>query len=62
MPDSSPDLGQKVQPPFLGQVPQITDQVCNGVIVTAAAVLLEYRDTLGGPSDVLDLSDHLCLN
>jgi hypothetical protein len=58
VPNSAPDLAEKVQASLFGQVPEITDQVCNGMIVPSAAVPLKYRDSLCGPGDVFDLIDH----
>jgi hypothetical protein len=39
-------------------MPEIADQVCNGMIVRGAALLLKNRDRLSGPADVLGFIDH----
>src|SRR5450759_4257378 len=44
MPNSSSDLTDEVEPALLSQVPKIADQVCDGMLVTSAAVPLKYRD------------------
>ena len=53
MPNPSPDLTDKVEATVLSQVSEIADQVCDGMLVTGAAVPLKYRDGLGGPRDVV---------
>jgi hypothetical protein len=39
-------------------MPKIADQVCDGMLVTSAAVPLKYRDGLGGPRDVVGFIRH----
>jgi hypothetical protein len=58
MPNPSPDFTDKVEAALLSQVPEIADQVCDGMLVTCAAVLLENRDGLGGPRDVVGFIRH----
>src|SRR5664280_3767730 len=58
MPNSSSDLTDEVEPALLSQVPKIADQVCDGMLVTSAAVPLKYRDGLGGPRDVVGFIRH----
>src|SRR5665647_1726546 len=50
MPNPSPDLTDKVETALLSQVSEIADQVCDGMLVTGAAVPLKNRDSLGSPS------------
>lgn len=51
-------LAKKVEATLLGQVSEIADQICNGMLITSAAVLLKNRDGLSGPSDVVRSVDH----
>jgi hypothetical protein len=48
MPNSSPDLTDKLEAALLSQMTEIADQVCDGILLSGAAVLLESRDGLGG--------------
>ena len=48
-PNSSPDLTDKVEAALLSQMSEIADQVCDGMLLSGAAVLLESRNGLGGP-------------
>jgi len=41
MPNPSPDFTDKVEAALLSQVPKIADQVCDGMLVTGAAVPLK---------------------
>jgi hypothetical protein len=58
MPNPSPDLTDKVEATVLSQVSEIADQVCDGMFVTGAAVLLKNRDGLGGPRNVVGFISH----
>jgi hypothetical protein len=58
MPNPSPDFTDKVEATLLSQVSEIADQVCDGMLVTSAAVPLKYRDGLGGPRDVVGFIRH----
>jgi hypothetical protein len=58
MPNPSPDLTDKVEPALLSQVSEIADQVCDGMLVTGAAVPLKNRDGLGGPRNVVGFIRH----
>ena len=49
VPNAPPYLAEKVEAALLSQVSEIADQVCDGMLVTSAAVLLKNRDGLGGP-------------
>ena len=42
------DLAEKVEATLLCQVPEIADQVCDGMLITGVAVSLKYSDGLGG--------------
>ena len=42
MPNPSPDLTDKVEATLLSQVSEIADQVCDGMLVSGAAVCTEY--------------------
>jgi hypothetical protein len=39
-------------------VPEVADQVCDGMIVPSAAVLLKNCDGLGGPCNVIGFIRH----
>src|SRR5450759_2969419 len=58
MPNPSPDLTDKVEPALLGQMSEIADEVCDGMLVTGAAVPLKNRDGLGSPSNVVGFISH----
>src|SRR5665811_191457 len=58
MPNPSPDLTDKVETALLSQVSEIADQVCDGMLVTGAAVLLKNRDGLRGPRNVVGFIGH----
>src|ERR1035437_89062 len=53
MPNPSLDLTDKVEPALLSQVSEIADQVCDGMFVIGAAVLLKNRDGLCSQSNVV---------
>ena len=38
MPNAPPDLAEKVEAALLGQVSEIADQVCDGILIVSAAV------------------------
>jgi hypothetical protein len=58
MPNPSPDLTEKVKAALLSQVSEIANQVCDGMLVTGAAVPLKNRDGLGGPGNVVGFIGH----
>jgi hypothetical protein len=58
VPDAALDLAEKVEAMLLRQVPEITDQVCDGMRITGVAVSLKYSDGLGGPRDVVGFIGH----
>src|ERR1019366_1434908 len=51
-------LAKKVEAALLGQMSEIADQVCDGMLVTGAAVPLKNRDGLGGPRNVVGFIGH----
>ena len=55
MPNSSPDLTDKVEAALLSHVSEISDQVCDGIPLSGAAVLLESRGLDGLGSAVTSL-------
>jgi hypothetical protein len=52
------DLAEKIEATILRQVPEVADQVCNGMLVTGAAMPLKNVDGLGGPRDVVGFIGH----
>jgi hypothetical protein len=58
MPDATLHLAKKIETALFGQMSEIADQVCDGMLVTGAAVLLKNRDGLGGPGNVFDFICH----
>jgi hypothetical protein len=56
--DAPLDLAEKVEATLLRQVPEISDQVCDGMLMTRVAVSLKYSDGLGGPYDVVGFIGH----
>src|ERR1035437_11117998 len=58
MPNPSPDLTDKVETALLSQVSEIADQVCDGMLVTGAAVPLKNRGGLRGPRNVVGFIGH----
>ena len=60
MPNPSPDLTDKVEAALLSQVSEIADQVCDGMLITGAAVLLKNRDGLGSLRNVVGFISHAC--
>jgi hypothetical protein len=58
MPNPSPVLTDKVKAPFLSQVSEIANQVCDGMLVTGAAAPLINRDGFGGPGNVVGFIGH----
>jgi hypothetical protein len=43
-------------------MPEVANQVCDGVFITSAAVALKNRYGLGGPGDVFGLIGHASTN
>jgi len=58
MRNPSPDLTDKIEAALLSQVSEIADQICDGMLVTSAAVLLKNHDGLGGPGNVVGFISH----
>ena len=50
VPNAPFDLAEKVEATILSQMTEVADQVCDGMLVSGATVLLKNRDGLGGPS------------
>jgi hypothetical protein len=48
MPNSSPDLTDKLEAALLIKMSEIADQVCDAILVSGAPVPLESRDGLDG--------------
>ena len=61
VPDAPLDLAEKVEATLLRQVPEVADQVCDGMLVPGAAVLLKHRDGLGGPCNMIGFIRHLSI-
>jgi hypothetical protein len=47
MSDVPLDLAEDVEATLRCQVPEVADQVCDGMLVTSAAALLKNGDSLG---------------
>ena len=62
VPNTTPNLGDKIQVAFLGQVSEITNQVRDGVLFNGAAALLKNRERLGGGDNVFGFIDHVPLD
>jgi len=60
--NTTPNLGDKIEVAFLGQVSKIADQVCDGVLFNGAAALLKDRECLGGRGNVFGFIDHAPLD
>jgi hypothetical protein len=58
MANSPPQLAEKVIAALLGQVPEIANQVCDGMVVAGSTMPLKNRDGLGGPLDVIGFIGH----
>jgi hypothetical protein len=60
VPKAAPHLAKKIETTMLGQMPEIADQVGDGMFVTCAAVLLEHRDRFCRPGNMVSLIDQFC--
>ena len=60
--NTTPNLGDKIEVAFLGQMSEITDQVCDGVLFNGAAAPLKNRERLGGGGNVYGFIDHALLD
>jgi hypothetical protein len=58
MANASLYLTEEVEAAFLGQVSEVANEVCDGMLVACATVFLEKSYRLGGPRDVVRLVDH----
>ena len=59
---TTPNLGDKIEVALLGQVSEIADQVCDGVLFNGAAAPLKNRERLGGRCNVFGFIDHAPLD
>jgi hypothetical protein len=58
MANASLYLTEEVKAAFLGQVSEVANEVCDGMLVACATMLLENSYRFGGPRDVVRLVDH----
>jgi len=58
MPDAPLDLAEKVEATLLRQVPEVADQVCDGMLIAGVAVSLKYGDGVGSPCNVVGFIGH----
>jgi hypothetical protein len=58
VPDAPLDLADKVEATILSQMTEVADQVCDGMLVSSATVLLKNRDGLGSPCNVIGFVRH----
>jgi hypothetical protein len=56
VPDAPLELAEKVEATILSQMTEVADQVCDGMLVSGATVLLKNRDGLGSPCNVIGFS------
>jgi hypothetical protein len=59
MSNSSPDLAHKVETALFHQMSKIADQICNGMLINGATVLLKGCDCSGRPSEVFGFIAHV---
>jgi hypothetical protein len=45
VPDTSLDFAKEVEATLVRQVPKVADQICDGMLVSCAAVLLKNRNS-----------------
>jgi hypothetical protein len=60
--NTTPNFGDKIEVALLGQVSEIADQVCDGVLFNGAAAPLKNRERLRSGGDVLGFIDHAPLD
>jgi hypothetical protein len=58
MADASFYLAQKIEATLFGQMSEVANKICDGMLVACAAMSLEDCHRLGGPRDVVWLVDH----
>src|SRR5262249_36845174 len=58
MANASFHLAQKIEATLLGQVSEVANKICDGMLVACAAMSLEDCHRVGGPRDVVWLVDH----
>ena len=58
MAEASFNLAEEVEAAFLGQVSEIANELCDGMLVACATVFLENSYRFGGPRDMVRLVDH----
>jgi hypothetical protein len=56
--DGSLDFSQVVEAAVLGQVSEVADEVCDGMRVACAAVILVNSNGFGGRGNVAGFIDH----
>ena len=56
--DAALDFVQKVETALLSQVSEVTNEVCDRMLVTRAAMRLENRNRFGGSGNVTRFIDH----
>ena len=60
VPKAASHLAKKIEATMLGEMPEIADQVGDGMFVTGAAVLLKHRDRFCRPGNMVSLIDQFC--
>jgi hypothetical protein len=59
VPDAPLDLAEKVEATILSQMTEVADQVCDGMLVSGATVLLKKRNCLGSPCNMIGFVRHV---
>ena len=62
MPYATINLGDKIEVVLLGQVSEIANQICDGVLFNGVAALLKNRERLSGRGNVFGFIDHVSLD
>ena len=58
VPNASPYLAQEIKAALVGEVSEVANQVCNGMLVARITMLLQSCNRVGGPGDVSGFIDH----
>ena len=58
VPNASPYLTHKIEAALVGQVSEIANQICNGMLIAHTTMLLESCNRVGGPGYVANFVDH----
>jgi hypothetical protein len=58
VPNASPYLAHKIEAALVGQVSEIANQICNGMLIARTTMLLESCNRVGGPGYVANFVDH----